>query len=106
MEFKVGKGEKSFCFYADEIATENDITTVKELPKNSVAIFTAIKYSSSSIFNFKYFFAPLKSPNPNNPTALRSPKIYPEKPSLQPAQPTTDANGQPVQDQIQTHTFF
>ena len=98
----VGKGEKSFCFYADEIATENDITTIKELPKNSVAIFTALKYSGSSIFNFKYFFAPLKSPNPNNPTALRAPKIYPEKPSLQPAQPTTDANGQPVQDQIQT----
>ena len=98
----VGKGEKSFCFYADEIATENDITTVKELPKNSVAIFTALKYSSSSIFNFKYFFAPLKSPNPNNPTALRSPKIYAEKPVIQPAQPTTDINAQPEQGQSQT----
>jgi hypothetical protein len=88
----VGKGEKSFCFYEDEIATENDITTIKELPKNSVAIFTALKYSASSIFNFKYFFAPLKAPNPNNPTALRAPKIYDEPPVIQPAQPTTEVN--------------
>jgi len=98
----VGKGEKSFCFYADEIATENDITMIKELPKNSVAVFTALKYSTSSIFNFKYFFAPLKSPNPNNPTALKAPKIYPEKPVLQPAQPTTDANAPQAQVQVQT----
>ena len=88
----VGKGEKSFCFYEDEIATENDITTIKELPKNSVAIFTALKYSASSIFNFKYFFAPLKAPNPNNPTALRAPKIYDEPPVIQPPQPNTEAN--------------
>ena len=100
----VGKGEKSFCFYADEIATENDITMIKELPKNSVAVFTALKYSTSSIFNFKYFFAPLKSPNPNNPTALKAPKIYPEKPVLQPAQPTTDANAPQAQVQVQTES--
>ena len=98
----VGKGEKSFCFYADEIATENDITTIKELPKNSVAIFNALKYSQSSIFNFKYFFAPLKSPNPNNPTALRAPKIYDEQPNLQPEQPTNDNNAQQTQAQEQT----
>jgi len=102
----VGKGEKSFCFYSDEIASENDTTAVKELPKNSVAIFTILKYSLSSIFNFKYFFAPLKSPNPNNPTSLRAPKIYDEKPALQEVQPTTDANAQqtqvyPAQTQIQ-----
>lgn len=100
----VGKGEKSFCFYNDEIASEADITAVKELPKNSVAIFTVLKYGNSSIFNFKYFFAPLKSPNPNNPTALRAPKIYDEEPKIQEAQPNTEANVQqpqgPVPEQI------
>ena len=97
----VGKGEKSFCFYEDEIATENDVTTIKELPKNSVAIFTVLKYGVSSIFNFKYFFAPLKSPNPNNPTALRAPKIYDEPPKLGEPQATTDANAQQAQSQAQ-----
>ena len=98
----VGKGEKSFCFYEDEIATENDITTIKELPKNSVAIFTVLKYGVSSIFNFKYFFAPLKSPNPNNPTALRAPKIYDEPPKLGEPQATSDANALQAQSQVQT----
>ena len=97
----VGKGEKSFCFYADEVATENDVSIIKELPKNSVAIFNALKYSQSSIFNFKYFFAPLKSPNPNNPTAIRAPKIYDEKPNLQPEQSKNDNNAQPTQTQTQ-----
>ena len=97
----VGKGEKSFCFYADEIANENDINTIKELPKNSVAIFTILKYGLSSIFNFKYFFAPLKTPNPNNPTALRAPKIYSEQPNLQEAQPNSDPNTQKTQVQAQ-----
>jgi len=96
----VGKGEKSFCFYADEVASENDITTVKELPKNSVAIFTILKYGVSSIFNFKYFFAPLKAPNPNNPTALRAPKIYDEPPKLEEAQPNAEENAQ--QSQVPT----
>ena len=96
----VGKGEKSFCFYADEIASENDITTIKELPKNSVAIFTVLKYGVSSIFNFKYFFAPLKSPNPDNPTALRAPKIYDEPPKLDTAQQNNEVNAQQTQDQM------
>jgi len=101
----VGKGEKSFCFYADEIASEYDTTTVKELPKHSVAIFNILKYSLSSIFNFQYYFAPLKSPNPNNPTVLRTPKIYDEKPVIQEGQPTTDINAQQTQGQnIQQNT--
>ena len=94
----VGKGEKSFCFYNDEIATENDTTAIKELQKKSVAIFTALKYSISSIFNFKYFFAPLKSPNPNNPTILRAPKIYDEEPKFEEAQQNTENNS--LQSQI------
>ena len=93
----VGKGEKSFCFYADEVATENDITTIKELPKNSVAIFTILKYGLSSIFNFKYFFAPLKAPNPNSPTAIRAPKIYDEPPKLEEAQQNVEENDQQSQ---------
>ena len=96
----VGKGEKSFCFYADEVASENDITTIKELPKNSVAIFTILKYGLSSIFNFKYFFAPLKAPNPNSPTAIRAPKIYDEPPKLEEAQQNVEENAQ--QSQVPT----
>ena len=93
----VGKGEKSFCFYADEVASENDITTIKELPKNSVAIFTILKYGLSSIFNFKYFFAPLKAPNPNSQTAIRAPKIYDEPPKLEEAQQNVEENAQQYQ---------
>ena len=80
----IGKGQKSFCFYNDEIATENDISIIKELPVNSVAVFTILKYSLSSIVTLKYFFAPLKELSLNNPTAMKAPKICPEKPVLQP----------------------
>ena len=80
----IGKGQKSSCFYNDEIATENDISIIKELPVNSVAVFTILKYSLSSIVTLKYFFAPLKELSLNNPTAMKAPKICPEKPVLQP----------------------
>ena len=80
----IGKGQKSFCFYNDEIATENDISIIKELPVHSVAVFTILKYSLSSIVTLKYFFAPLKELSPNNPTSIKAPKICPEKPVLQP----------------------
>ena len=83
----IGKGQKSFCFYNDEIATENDISIIKELPVHSVAVFTILKYSLSSIVTLKYFFAPLKELSPNNPTSIKAPKICPEKPALQ-----TEAN--------------
>ena len=47
----VGKGEKSFCFYADEIATENDITnnTQKYYLIQSIdrPTFYAIPYSNA-----------------------------------------------------------
>ena len=80
----IGKGQKSFCFYNDEIATENDVSIIKELPVNSVAVFTILKYSLSSIVTLKYFFAPLKELSLNNPTSVKAPKICPEKPVLQP----------------------
>ena len=96
----VGKGEKSFCFYHDEIANENDITAIKELPVNSVAIFPVLKYSLSSIFSLKYFFAPLKTPSVNTATSQKAPKIYEEKPTLQPEQPV-DQNLTNFQDNLQ-----
>ena len=87
-----GKGQKSFCFYKDEIANENDVSIIKELPMNSVAVFTILKYSLSSIVTLKYFFAPLKELSLNNPTAIKAPKICPEKPVLQPEGATNNNN--------------
>ena len=96
----VGKGTKSFCFYEDEIANENDISIIKELPINSVTVFPVLKYTLSSIFNLKYFFAPLKPPYGNTLTTLKAPKIYTEKPSLQPEQ----SNNQKNQFEIQNYS--
>ena len=79
----IGKGQKSFCFYKDEIATENETSTIKELLVNSVAVFTVLKYTLSSILSLKYFFAPLKIISLNNPTSLKAPKIFNEPPKLQ-----------------------
>ena len=79
----IGKGQKSFCFYKDEIANENETSTIKELPVNSVAVFTILKYTLSSILSLKYFFAPLKIISLNNPTSLKAPKILNEQPNLQ-----------------------
>ena len=86
----VGKGAKSFCFYEDEIVGENETSVIKELPTNSVAVFCVIKYSLSSIFSLKYFFAPLKAPFGNTLTAKKAPKINEELPKLQPEQQTND----------------
>ena len=106
----VGKGEKSYCFYEDEIGNENDTSVIKELNINSVVVFSVLKYSLSSVLSLKYFFAPLKSPNPDSITLQKAPKIYPEKSTLKPEPPvqtneqiiSQDPNAQfmPSQDQI------
>jgi hypothetical protein len=88
----VGKGPKGFCFYEDEIVGENETSAIKELPTNSVVVFSVIKYSLSSIFNLKYFFAPLKGPFGNTLTSQKAPKIYKELPTLQPEQPEQQIN--------------
>ena len=98
----VGKGQKSFCFYEDEIANEENTSIIKELPINSVAVFLVLKYTLSSIFNLKYFFAPLKPPCGNTQTALKAPKIYKEKPLLQPEQPNNLQNQFGFQDYSNT----
>ena len=46
------KGEKSCCFYCDEVATENDIKVVKNInPKETIAVII-MYHSLSSLFNF------------------------------------------------------
>ena len=50
------KGDKSFCYYCDDYATEDDIKIVKELPKNGYNIVLMMKYSLSSIFSMNYLF--------------------------------------------------
>ena len=89
-----GRGDKSFCFYHDEIVSENETSAIKELHINSVAVFAVLKYSLSSVFSLKYFFASLKTPNPESPTAQKAPKIYPEKSTLKPEQPNNQVNEQ------------
>ena len=96
----VGKGEKSFCFYEDEIVSEKETSAIKELPTNSVAVFSVLKYSLSSIFSLKYFFASLKPPFGNTLTAQKSPQIYKEKSTLKPETQDNKANNQfATQDQ-------
>ena len=50
------KGDKSFCYYCDDIATEEDIKLEKELPKNGNQIVLLMKYNLSSIFSLNYLF--------------------------------------------------
>ena len=89
-----GKGGKNYCFYEDEIVGENDTSAVKELPTNSVAVFSVLKHSLSSILSLKYFFAPLKTPSQNSPTLQKAPKIYPEKSTLKPEPANQQVAGQ------------
>ena len=96
----VGKGDKSYCFYEDEIVGEDATSAIKELPVNSVCVFAVLKHSLSSIFSLKYFFAPLKSPNPNSLTSQKAPKIYPEKSTLKPPE-EQNMDGQQITGQEQ-----
>ena len=50
------KGDKSFCYYCDDIATEEDIKLEKELPKDGSQIVLLMKYNLSSIFSLNYLF--------------------------------------------------
>ena len=44
------KGDKSFCFYCDKYATEDETTVTKPLPPKSMTCVILLKYSNSSIF--------------------------------------------------------
>ena len=61
------KGSKSFCFYNDNIATENDSTVIKEIKSGSTATFSIMKYSLSSMFSLRYtvLSSEEKSPSEN-----------------------------------------
>ena len=50
------KGDKGFCFYCDDIATEDDTKIEKELPGNGNNIVLIMKYTLSSIFSLNYIF--------------------------------------------------
>ena len=50
------KETKNYFFYENEIVGENDTNAFKELPTNSVAVFSVLKHSLSSILSLKYFF--------------------------------------------------
>ena len=45
------KGEKSFCIYCDNYATEDEETVTKPLPPKSITCVIILKYSNSSIFS-------------------------------------------------------
>ena len=45
------QGERSFCIYCDDYATEDDTSVVKPLPPNSITCVIILKYSLSSIFS-------------------------------------------------------
>ena len=97
----VSKGDKSYSFYEDEIVGEDATSAIKELHVNSVCVFTVLKHSLSSIFTLKYFFAPLKSPNPDSITLKKAPKIYPEISSLKPQEEAPMGENQQTAGQSQ-----
>ena len=45
------KGEKSFCIYCDNNASENETKVIKQLPPKSMTCVIILKYSNSSIFS-------------------------------------------------------
>ena len=50
------KGDKGFCFYCDDLATEDEYKIEKELPGNGNNIVLIMKYTLSSIFSLNYIF--------------------------------------------------
>ena len=48
------KGEKSCCFYCDDIANEDDECIIKDLPSKKNCIFLVMKYSLTSLFTINY----------------------------------------------------
>ena len=59
------KGSKTFCFYNDRNATENDYSVIKEIKTKSAATFSIMKYSLSSMFSLSYTILPLNEENEN-----------------------------------------
>ena len=53
------RGEKSCCFYCDEIATENDTKFLKNLGAKETKAVIIMYHSLSSIFKFYYGFISL-----------------------------------------------
>lgn len=45
------KGDKSFCIYCDNNASENETKVIKQLPPKSMTCVIILKYSNSSIFS-------------------------------------------------------
>ena len=50
------KGEKSFCYYCDDYASEEDVKIIKELPVSGSNIVLIMKYTLSSIYSLNYLF--------------------------------------------------
>ena len=46
-----GKGDKSFCIYCDDYASEDETTVIKPLPPKSMTCVIVLKYSNSTIFS-------------------------------------------------------
>ena len=50
------KGDKSFCYYCDDYASEDDVKIIKELPGYGSNIVLIMKYTLSSIYSLNYLF--------------------------------------------------
>ena len=48
------KGDKTFCFYNDSVATENDTQVIKELNSGSFKTISIMKYKIASMFSLSY----------------------------------------------------
>ena len=53
-----GKGDKTFCIYCDNYASEDETTVTKPLPPKSMTCVIILKYSNSTIFSCSSGIAP------------------------------------------------
>ena len=69
------KGEKSCCFYYDDIASENDESIIKNLPANKHCIFLVMKYTITSLFTINYLITSNVEQIDNKKKAVDNTKI-------------------------------
>ena len=60
------KGKKSFCFYCDDVGSENDTAVIKPLSIGQTVSFCIMKYTLSSLFSLNYTVTKNSNSNNNN----------------------------------------
>ena len=69
------KGDKSCCFYCDDIANEDDECTIKDLKAKNYCIFLVMKYYLTSLFTINYLITSNLEKLENKKKAVDNAKI-------------------------------